>query len=272
MSRWTQGVALSLLVGGCSDQIIGEYSDTLDASTSGPDAAGSTSGLAPSEVGSGSTTDGSDSSFGSDSSSSTGLEPIQAPFVGCFDDHFDDALVDGELWNTWSDPGTSVIETTGFMKFTPAIEGLVSTGIVSTFRYDFDFADGWVRMQLADAPDGAVPVNTYLQVLDLNHNVLSIAIGGDALRVFIADEAGRIVDDQHPTVGEPKWLGLRANPDQAHVVFEVSDDGINWTTIATHPQPGMPLQLARALVMVETAGDNPTPQPVTIDRVKGCFE
>ncbi len=286
MRGWGLASAL-LLASGCGDQVVGAFTSggsddgtATSAVTTGPD---ETSG--PDTFGTqGSTSDDSDSSrteadedststAPSDESSSS--DPLDSStsgppvgFQGCFLDEFDDQELDTGVWNKWDGPGTALEESADqTLRVTPAPHGIESTGIVTNHDYRFTFDDAWVRLRLAAEPLPSAPVNTYLQVLE-GDSVLSIRMGRGVLSVSLSMPNGDGIREEFPEVGQPPWVGIRG--EGTSVVFEMSNDGIEWTTLAVHEQPTV-FERAKALVMVETVGDNPEQLPIEIGHLEGCI-
>jgi hypothetical protein len=248
---------LPLVLAGCSDVVVGTFSGTEgSASTTGApvgtggasDATGRTTGTGPA----------SDEG----SSGSGGFVP-----PGCFDDDFDDGVVVGPQWNSWVEADAALAEQGGLLQLTPPTTGLFDTGIVGHFDYQFTFT-GFVRMEIGTPPDPARPVGLFVAVgNDAESVLLSVGSGSVTLKGAIGETP--LYQESFPMAPYPRWLGIRS--DGTTATFEVSDDGVQWTTLGAHDELGL-LEDAAALVMVQTYGDAPTQAPVTVERIEVCVQ
>jgi hypothetical protein len=239
---------------GCADEVVGEFAATLamggSGGATGPGSSGESSG--------------SESTSGDASEGSTGV--IVWP-GGCYRDDFDDAQLDESLWWSWVEGDAGFMETGGWMKFDPPTYGLYDTGLITNDEHRFAFDNAWSRMQIVAPPVIDRPVVVFLQIIE-EPAVLSLSLGEGV--VWIGGRAAEGVGEfgeAHPEVGMPTWVGIRAEDPDVH--FEVSDDGITWTTFATYPKPA-DFSLARPLIMVQTYGDYPDPQMVAVDNFEAC--
>lgn len=218
--------------------------------------------------------DSGESSGSGSSSTSTGIDADESSsgsglFRGCFGDDFDDDLLDESLWWTWAEGDSAFNESAGWMKFDPPTTGLLDTGLIANNEHAFVFDRGWARMQIVAHPVIDRPVVAFLQVIQ-EPSVLSVRYGEGV--VWINGHAAPGVDafeESHPELGTPSWVGIRAEEPDVH--FEVSDDGVEWTTFATFTKPAA-FDFARPLIMVQTYGDYPDRQMVAVDNFETCIE
>jgi hypothetical protein len=124
-------------------------------------------------------------------------------------------------------------------------------------------------MQITAHPVIDRPVVAFLQIIE-DPAVLSVSYGEGVVWVNGHSSPGvDVFQESHPELGTPGWLGIRAEDPNVH--FEVSDDGVAWTTFATFPKP-TDFALARPLIMVQTYGDYPDRQMVAVDNFETCVE
>jgi hypothetical protein len=241
---------------GCSDEVVGQFAATIAMGGSG----GAT-GDGGSEEGSGSGSTGIGAT-----ESSGGPSPWTE---GCYADNFDDALLDDALWWPWIEGDAGWMEAAGWMKFDPPTFGLRDTGLVANDQHMLAFDNAWSRMQIVTPPVADRPVVVFLQLIE-EPAVLSLSLGAGV--VSIGGQSAEGVDEfqePHPELGTPAWVGIRAEDPNVH--FEVSDDGVEWTTFATYAKPAA-FAFARPLIMVQTYGDYPDPQMVAVDNFETCVD
>ncbi len=243
-----------LLLAGCGDQVVGEFTSSAAGGTGSGDGVASTGGT----VGTGDDLATSDAA---------GSEEGEQPWAGgCFSDEFDQAALDDNLWNVWAEPGTSWTQTLGVLRFTPGAVGLSYTGITSGWRYRFPFDDAHISLEIATAPPDAAPVNVYLQLLEEPY-VFSMRYGSGQIDVSISDENGIDPQDTFASPQPPRWMRIRGEAEVVH--FETSMDALTWTTLTSYPQPTSIVN-GRPLVMVETVGEYPEQSPVEVERFDAC--
>lgn len=252
-------IGLALLLGllgpACSDVVVGHFSEASDAGTS-TDAT---------------TSSGAEASSGAAAStapdSTTAESSGDGLFMGCYSDDFDADALDTALWNPWTEQDSQVEVITGLLKFTPPSIGLFDAGLVGHFDYDFEFDDGWLRMEMDAAPSPDRPVALFLMVQqDLDSLWINVGSGQVTIQGSV-DETSVFVEE-FPMDPYPRWLGIRGEGSRVH--FEVSDDGQTWTTLATHDKPRT-YERASAIIMAQTYGDDPEQQLVTVDYFEACL-
>jgi hypothetical protein len=246
---------------GCADEVVGQFAATIAMGGSGGASGDSSSADAGTSVGSGSASTGDASSEG------TTAPPLWDG--GCYGDDFEDSLLDDTLWWGWVEGDAAFNETAGWMKFDPSTTGLFDTGLVTkdTHRIAFDNASS--RMQITVPPVVDRPVAVFLQII-AEPAVLSVSFGGGVLSIGGTDAQGvSAFQEEHPELGTPAWVGIRAEEPNVH--FEVSADGITWTTFATFPKPD-DFTPSRPLIMVQTYGDYPDRMMVAVDNFETCVD
>ena len=260
MGRGALVIVMMLGSAGCGDEVVGQFAATIAMGGSGGSSGGSSSGDGTS-VGSSSAT--------TDAESSEGTTSPTVWESGCYYDNFDDSVVDEALWWPWVEGDAAFNETAGWMKFDPPTFGLLDTGLVARDEHRVAFDNAWSRMQITSPPVVDRPVVAFLQMID-EPEVLSLSLGEGVVTIGGTDAQGVSVFQQsHPELGTPAWVGIRAEDPNVH--FEVSSDGITWTTFATFPKPA-DFALARPLIMVQTYGDYPDRMMVAVDNFETCVD
>ncbi|MGH1345616.1 MAG: hypothetical protein ACRBN8_28890 [Nannocystales bacterium] len=242
---------------GCHDQVVGAFS----SSGSGGSGGGTTAVTVTSE--------NTDTSSGPDASSSAANTGEDGPFVGCFSDEFDDEMIDTELWNPFADAGAALEEVDGTLLLTPAPSGLAYSGVTLGFAYRYQLERGWVRATLLSSLAAADPVNVYLRAGEDDGANYTVRVGGGTLSVTAPDETGADVQEDHPEFGDAQAIGIRG--DGNTIVFEASQDGELWQTIATRPAT-LAVERTKLLLMLETVGDGTGVAPVAVERIEACAE
>jgi hypothetical protein len=246
-----------LVFAGCSDEVVGHFAATLAMGGSGGASTGGSSG-----DGSASGSAGSDASSGGGTGQATWTE-------GCYGDDFEDGTLTDTLWWPWVEGDAGFAEMAGWMKFDPPTFGLRDTGLVTNNEHTIAFDYAWSRMQIAAPPVPDRPVVVFLQVIE-EPALVSLSLGEGVVSIGGQSAPGvDVFHESHPELGTPAWVGIRAEDPNVH--FEVSADGITWTTFATFPKP-YPFALARPLIMVQTYGDYPDPQMVAVDNFETCVD
>jgi hypothetical protein len=195
------------------------------------------------------------------------------PFVGpgCFSDQFENGIIDEALWYPWAEPGSNVEEVAGMLKFTPPPMGLLDTGVVGSITAHFRFVDGRVRLRVATPPATTRPVVLFLQILreDPRNDLVSINLAESNLHVSARSGEIDVFGQDFPAAPYPAWIAIRAEGTLVH--YEVSDDGVAFTTLATWEQTE-PYEVATALIMAQTYGDDLEGGIVAVDDFEVCLD
>lgn len=239
-------LALVVALAGCGDEIVGY----LEVSGSG--GGEGTSGVL----------DGTSSSSGGDT---IGLIPPT-----CIDDDFEDGVVDPNLWYTWQEADATFQEIGGLLKFDPPTFGLNDTGVVGSDMQRFPFTNGRARMRVALPPAVTQPEVIFLQLLDGGTSILSIDLAEGAVHISGSlSPMEQLFFETFPVDPYPQFIAIRAEDELFH--FETSDDGITYTTLATHDRFA-PFLDARALIMAQTYGDNAMRTIIGVDDYQVCVQ
>ncbi|MBC8071391.1 MAG: hypothetical protein IAG13_23900 [Deltaproteobacteria bacterium] len=252
------GLAAAGLAWGCGDEVVGFFDDSA---ASDGDIDGSSSGVNAS-------TASSDSAASSDSSGSdSGGTGLLAP--GCLSDDFEDGAIDPMLWSPWFEEDGSLLEAAGRLKLEPPSYGIWDTGVVGSYLASFPFVDGRVRVRVPDPPVAGRPVVLFLRVLDDTGTLLSIRLSNQIVTVDAAiDDVEQYLED-FPADPYPAWIAIRAEGALVH--YEVSDDGATYTTLATHDKLAG-FEVASALIMAQTYGEDPAGGFVSVDDFEVCVQ
>ena len=264
------GAALLALSSGCSDQVVGYFDDTLslaESSTGGEPL--STSFTPVTDSGSSSGPDGD----ASESEGSTGPGGALGPCMPFITDTFDGPDLDESLWFTWAELDSAWLVQGGQMVFTPPTarhpdNAPADTGLVSTPDHlvpDDNFA---IRMEVVTAPLDENPVLLYFMLLDSSDQA-SVSMKVRPVLSITGSEVTGVenYDVQFEDIVAPRWIGMAFIGDEVH--YQVSDDGIDWTTVHVGPMISAILE-PRTLVMVQTLGDVPLPPNVVVDNYSIC--
>jgi hypothetical protein len=230
-----------LLSSGCSDEIVG-YFESSGASGSGE-------------------------GTGFDGSSTTDGNLLVPP--GCLSDDFADGEIDPMLWYTWREQNAVLAEADGVLQLTPPTFGLWDTGLVGNDLARFPLVNGRVRIRVTTPPQIDRPEVIFLQILDDLNTVLSIGLAEASISVSVSIAEVEQFGMSFPAAPYPAFIAIRAEGELVH--FETSDDGSNYTTLATGPKSAS-FEPARALIMAQTYGDDPTPSVVGVDDFEVCVQ
>ncbi len=248
LARAALVVALACV--GCGDEVIGFFEGSGDGS--GDDE--STTIVAAS----------------SDDGSTTSSLPD--PFVGpgCVSDDFENGIIDESHWYPWAETDSTVEEVAGMLKFTPPTAGLADTGVVGSIWARFRFVDGRVRLRVPTPPTTTRPVVLFLQILreDPRNDLVSLNLSQSNLHASARSFEVDVFGQDFPADPYPAWIAIRAEGSQ--VFYEVSDDGVAFTTLATWDQPE-PYEIATALIMAQTYGNDFEGGIVAVDDFQVCL-
>lgn len=235
---------VALLLVGCGDEIVGY----LEVSGSG--GAEGTSGTVES-----SSSDGGDT---------LGLIP-----PACVHDDFEDGVIDPMLWYTWMEADATFEEVGGLLKLDPPTYGLFDTGLVGSDAQRFPFTNGRVRMRVSLPPAATQPEVIFLQILDDLNDILSIDLAEGAVHISGSVNEVQQFFESFPATPYPQFVAIRAEGELFH--FETSDDGVSYTTLATHDRFAA-FDGARALIMAQTYGDNAMRTLIGVDDYEVCVQ
>lgn len=191
---------------------------------------------------------------------------------GCIELDFASAQLDEHAWITWADADATLAVADGAFMMTPPHAAELGCGLVLNNQLALPFDGARAQVELVVPPDPLSDSEFFLQVtqhVPLTEAAISIGLLHGQVRVLtVPDEGGPVVPELVADA-TPRWLGLRTAAGVVH--FEISDDGVTWTEVASAPQPST-FTGATPLVMV---WNNPgagvaTPQAVVVDHVSVC--
>lgn len=251
LRRARAALVVATLCVGCGDEVVGffEGSGGGDEDTSADE-----------------TTTGASTSSG-DGTTSELPDPFVGP--GCVSDDFENGIIDEAHWYPWAETDSNVEEVAGMLKFTPPTAGLNDTGVVGSIWARFRFVDGRVRLRVPLLPTPTRPVVLFLQILSEPRNdLVSINLSQSNLHVSARSGEIDVFGQDFPADPYPAWIAIRAETGQVH--YEVSADGITYTTVASWDQPE-PYEIATALIMAQTYGDDFEGGVIAVDDFEVCL-
>jgi hypothetical protein len=266
-SRGAIAIAV-LLAAGCGDEVVGFFdassSGTSDASLASDAASDASTTATSGTTQAGDTTTSAPGDTTTDTPTETGF---MAP--GCFGDDFEDGTI-GEMWNTWAEQDSELVEVVGVLKMTPPSTGVWDTGVVGAFNYVFPFHDGHARVRVPLPPATSRPVLLWLSVNDELTGV-SLAMHMANGVVTVLGNIGEVTQyrEDFPMDPYPAWLQVRAEGAMAH--FETSDDGVTFTTLTTRDKLAA-FDSASGLLMAQTYGDDVDHSPMWVDDFEVCVQ
>ena len=148
---------------------------------------------------------------------------------------------------------------------------LRDTGVVGSITAHLLFVDGRVRLRVPTPPATTRPVVLFLQILreDPRSDLVSINLAESNLRVSARSGEIDVFGQDFPSAPYPAWIAIRAEGTLVH--YEVSDDGVAFTTLATWEQTE-PYEVATALIMAQTYGDDLEGGIVAVDDFEVCLD
>ncbi|MBC8072128.1 MAG: hypothetical protein IAG13_27655 [Deltaproteobacteria bacterium] len=250
-------LAAAALACGCGDEVVGFF----EGSATGDGSSGDSSSDASESTAS---TGSSEASGSSSESGSAGLIP-----PGCLVDDFEDGTIDPALWNPWIEEDAALTEIAGRLKLEPPSYGVWDTGVVGSYQAVFPFVDGRARVRVTDPPAPGRPVVLFLRVLDDAGTLLSIRLSQSTVTIDAAVNDVEQYSEQFPVEAYPGWIAIRAEGDLAH--YEISDDGVSYTTLTTRDKLAG-FEVASALIMAQTYGEDPARGIVSVDDFEVCVQ
>lgn len=250
----TWATAAVVAVGGCGDEIVGYFEDSIaSVGMSGSGESGTTAAESSTSVAAPSTSDGGDGGF-------------VAP--GCFGDDFENAAIDA-LWNTWIEEDALLEEVGGMLKLTPPTYGIFDTGVVGAYNYVFPFTTGHARLRVPAPPDPARQVVLFLTVGDDAGVAVSMQLSGGVVSIAGSIDLVDQYREEFPVATYPAWIQIRAEGPLVH--YETSDDGATFTTLTTRDKISA-FPIASALIMAQTWGEDFDRSMVGVDDFEVCVE
>jgi len=260
--------AVLLLSAGCSDQVVGYFDDTLSLAESSSGGEPGSTGLEPV------TGIGTSSGGGGDASESvgdsTGLGAL-GPCTPIITDTFEGPDLDESLWFNWAELDSGWL-VQGEMVFKPATarhpdNAPADTGLVAAPDHQLPDDNFAIRMEIVTPPVQDDPILLFFMMLDTNDQASVSMKVRPTLQVTGSEATGVENYDVDFDDIVPRWIGMAFIGEEVH--YQVSDDGVDWTTLHVGPMISAILQ-PRTLVMVQTYGDVEAPPQVIVDNYSVC--
>lgn len=227
---------------GCGDEIVGYFGGSGAAGSSSSTASGSSSTTTPDDAG------------------------FAGP--GCFSDDFENGTID-PLWNTWMEQDSTIAEIGGLLELTPPSFGLWDTGIVGAYNFVFPFTTGHARLRVPTPPAVSRPVLLFLKISDETGTETSMQLSGGSVSISAAIGLVEQYREDFPKATYPEWIQMRAEGAVVH--FEVSDDGQTFFTLTSRDKLS-DFAHSTALIMAQTAADDPERGSIGVDDFEVCVE
>lgn len=147
-------------------------------------------------------------------------------------DNFNDSSINGSLWGTFTDSGTTIVET-DVLTFSPANSTVNSQGVLfSTTNYDLTGSYGLCQVSSV-CPTG---VNNFITVKLDNSNEIQWKIDGGTLRVHkkVANVESDVATDTYNSTTHA-WLRIREAA--GTMFFDISSNGSSWTNFTSLANP-----------------------------------